>query len=103
MVEEWSRKDREMVEPWWSTSEVVRDIGAIMERPPTFSHEVKAVFLGSFKIHFEVGVVEECSRNGRGMVEEWSSRFTSLMRLQEGTRLNFGVHLEHATKVEKTI
>ena len=70
MVEEWSRNGRGMVEPWWSTSEVVRDIGAIMERLPTFSHEVKVVVLGSFKMHFEVGMVEEWSRNGRGMVEQ---------------------------------
>ena len=37
------------------------------------------------------------------MLEESSSRCTSLMRLQEETRFNFGVHLEHATKVGKTI
>ena len=66
---EWSRNGQGMVELWWSTSEVVRDIGALMERPPTFSHEVKAVAVGSFKIYVEVGVVESWSRNGRGMVE----------------------------------
>ena len=58
-----------MVELWWSTSDVVRDIGAIMERPQTFSHEVKVVAVGSFKIRLEVGIVEYWSRNGRGMVE----------------------------------
>ena len=55
---EWSRNGQGMVELWWSTSEVVRDISAFMERPQTFSHEVKAVFGGSSMIHFGVGIVE---------------------------------------------
>jgi hypothetical protein len=65
----WSRNSGGMVEPWWSTSEFMRDIGATMERPPTFSYEVNVVVVGSFKIHFEVGVFESLVEDGRGMVE----------------------------------
>ena len=85
-----------MVEHWRSTSEVVRDIGATMERPPTFSHEVKVVVVGSFKIHIEVGVFESWS----SIVEEWSSQFTSLLRVEERIRLILGMKLEHVAEVE---
>ena len=52
--------------------------------------------VGSFKIHFEVLVFESWSR----IVEEWSSRFTSLLRVEERIKLIFGMQLEHMTEVE---
>ena len=69
IIEEWPRNGRGMVEPWWSTSEVVRDIGALMERPPTFSHEVQVAVVESFKIHIEVRVFESYSR----VVKNWTA------------------------------
>ena len=87
-----------MVEPWWSTSEVVRDIVTFIERPLTFSHEVKVVVIGSFKIHFEVRVFESWSR----MVEDCSSRLISLSLVEDGSKLIFRIQLEHVTGVEKS-
>ena len=69
VVNAWSRGGRGVVEPWWSTSEVVRDMGALMERPPTFSHEVKVVVVESFKIHFEVKVLDSYPR----VVKDWTT------------------------------
>ena len=39
---------------------------------------------------------------GRPLVEELSSRFTSLLRVEEGSRLRFRVQLERVREVEKS-
>ena len=66
-----------------------------MERPPTFSNEVKAVVVGSFKIHLRLG----WSSLGRVLVEP-----VYFARAGRGgvSRLRFGVQLERLAEVEKS-